>query len=138
MRRALIVLALLLGAPGTASAATEITFGAKPATPRYGTEVVFSGVVTTNGAPVEGEAVDLIADTGSGWTVLGSTATQADGTYAFAMTALTPGAYAAQTQHATSAAYMLTLKPQLSARITGLRYPGSRVLLQPAKTTASS
>jgi hypothetical protein len=130
VRRALIVLALLLGGPGTASAATEITFGARPATPRYDTEVVFSGLVTADGIPVGGRAVDLIADTGSGWTILDTTTTEADGTYAFALTALTPGAYAAQTPHATSPAHVLTLRPRLSAWITGPRYPGSRVVIR--------
>jgi L,D-transpeptidase catalytic domain/Putative peptidoglycan binding domain len=130
VRRALFVLALLLGGPGTASAATEITFGSRPAVPKFSAEVVFSGVVTTNGAPAAGEPVDLIADTGSGWTILGSTTTEADGRYAFATSASTPGSYAAQTPGATSAARVLTLKPLLSARITGLRYPGSRLLIR--------
>jgi L,D-transpeptidase catalytic domain/Putative peptidoglycan binding domain len=130
VRRALIVLALLLGAPGTASAATEITFGSHPAVPRYGTEVVFRGVVTTGGAPAVGRSVDLIADTGSGWTVLGSTTTEPDGRYAFAMTAPTPGSYAARTSGATSPAHVLKLRPLLSAKITGLRYPGSRMLIR--------
>jgi hypothetical protein len=130
VRRALIVLVLLLGAPCTASAATQISFAPKPQTPRYGSEVIFSGVVTTDGAPNGGEAVELLADTGGGWTVLGNTTTGANGSYAFAMTAVTPGAYAARTQHATSAARMLVLRPELSAQVIGLRYPGSRVLLR--------
>ena len=124
------MVALLLGGPGTASAATEITFGSDPAAPRFGAEVVFRGVVTTNGAPDGGRSVDLIADTGSGWTILGSTTTAPNGRYAFAMTARTPGVYAAQTSGATSAGHVLRLKPLLSAKITGLRYPGSRVLIR--------
>jgi L,D-transpeptidase catalytic domain/Putative peptidoglycan binding domain len=130
VRRALIVLALFLGGPGTASAATEITFGSHPATPRYGTEVVFRGIVTTDGAPASGRAVDLIANTGSGWTILGSTTTQPNGRYAFATTASAPSAYAARTSGATSPAHVLKLKPLLSARITGPPYPGSRVLIR--------
>jgi L,D-transpeptidase catalytic domain/Putative peptidoglycan binding domain len=130
VRRALIVLALLFGGPGTASAATQITFGSHPAAPRYGTEVVFRGVVTANGSPAAGRSVDLIADTGSGWMILGSTTTKPDGRYAFAMTALTPGSFAAQTSGATSPAHLLKLKPLLSARVTGRPYPGSRMLIR--------
>jgi N-acetylmuramoyl-L-alanine amidase len=130
VRRALIVLALLLGAPGTASAATEITFGADPAVPRYGGNVVFTGVVTKDGAPIGGQPVDLIADTGSGWAVLGSTTTQGDGTYAFALRAKTPGSYAARTPGATSAAAALTLRPRLWSRVAGLPYPGSKLVIR--------
>jgi hypothetical protein len=138
VRRALIVLALLLGAPGTASAATELTFGAHPATPRYGTEVVFSGIVTDAGGPAAGESVQLIYSTdGSTWAALGAPiASGADGSFAFALAARQPGLFAAASGPVTSPAVALTLKPRLSARVTGLRYPGSRVLirgrLQPA------
>jgi L,D-transpeptidase catalytic domain/Putative peptidoglycan binding domain len=140
VRRALLVLVLLLGAPGTASAAAQITFGSHPATPVYGKQVVFSGVVSDNGSPAAGQPVDLLADTGGGWTVLGSTVTQADGSYSFALQALTPGSYAAQTPGATSTAVALTLRPRLSARIAGLAYPGNRLVirgrLRPAKAGA--
>jgi hypothetical protein len=124
------VLALLLGGPGTASAATEITFGSRPTTPRYGATVVFSGVVTKDGAPAGGQQVDLIADTGSGWNLLGSTTTAPGGTYAFSMTARTPGSYAARTSGATSPASVLRLRPRTRPRITGTPYPGSRLLIR--------
>jgi hypothetical protein len=132
VRRALIVLALLLGGPGTASAATEITLGSQPATPRYGSQVVFSGVVTDSGGPASGESVQLIFSAGgSAWSALGSPATSApDGSFSFALPATTPGFYAAAAGPATSPAVALTLRPLLSSRVTGLRYPGSKVLLR--------
>lgn len=137
MRRGLLVLALFLAGPGTASAATQITFAGAPATPRYGAMVTFSGAVTSGGSPAGGQQVDLLADTGSGWVLLGSTATAADGTYAFAMRATAPGSYAAQTSGATSAAVVLTIRPRLGTRFSGLPYPGSpyylRGRLRPAR-----
>jgi hypothetical protein len=132
VRRALIVLALSLGAPGTASAATEVTLGSKPVTPRWGNQVVFSGVVTDSGAPSPGESVQLIysAD-GSTWSAVGGpVASGADGSFAFALTTTTPGFYAAAAGPATSPAVPLTLRPLLTARITGLRYPGSPMLIR--------
>jgi N-acetylmuramoyl-L-alanine amidase len=131
------VLALFLAGPGTASAAAQITFGSAPDTPRYGATVTFRGVVTSGGSPAGGQHVDLLADTGSGWALLGSTTTAANGTYAFAMPATAPGSYAAQTAGATSAAVVLTIRPRLGARFKGLPYPGSpyylRGRLRPAR-----
>jgi hypothetical protein len=138
VRRALIVLALLLGCPGAASAATGITLGSHPTTPRYGNQVVFSGVVTDSGGPAAGESVQLIfSANGSAWSPLGSPATSApDGSFSFALPATAPGFYAAAVGPATSPAVALALRPRLSSRVTGLRYPGSdlrlRGRLQPA------
>jgi hypothetical protein len=130
VRRGLLVLALFLAGPGTASAATQITFGITPATPRFGATATFSGVVTTDGAPAAGEQVDLLANTGAGWSVLGTTSAAANGRFAFAMAATAPGSYAAATQHDTSPAAVLTLRPRLSARIRGFPYPGSPLYLR--------
>jgi hypothetical protein len=138
VRRGLIVAVLLLGAPGTASAATQITFGNQPATPAYEQQVVFSGVVTNNGSPAAGQSVDLLSDTGGGWTVMGSTTTQADGSYAFAMKALTPGSYAAQTPGATSTALTLALRPRLWSQLAGLPYPGNRLVIRGRLRPASA
>jgi L,D-transpeptidase catalytic domain/Putative peptidoglycan binding domain len=121
------VLALFLAGPSTAGAATGITFGVQPATPTYGQTVTFSGVVS-GGSP--GDQVDLIANTGSGWDLVTSTTTAADGSYSFPVAATTPGSYAAQTQGPTSGAVVLVLRPRLTSRVTGLRYPGSKVLLK--------
>jgi hypothetical protein len=139
VRRALLVLALFLAGPGTASAATEISFGVQPHVPRYGTAATFSGTVTTNGAPAAAQEVFLIVDKGSGtWETLGSVQTDADGKFAFVVTAKVPGSYAAATSSpsATSPAVVLKLRPRLTARITGLRYPGLRLLLRGHLTPA--
>lgn len=121
------MLALFLAGPSTASAATGITFGAQPAAPVYGQTVTFSGVVS-GGSP--GGQVDLISNTGSGWDLVTSTTTAGNGSYSFAVAATTPGSYAAQTQGATSAAVVLALRPKLTSRVAGLRYPGAKVLLK--------
>jgi hypothetical protein len=130
-----VVLAFLLAGPGTASAATSVTFGITPTTPVYGSAATFSGAVTPAAG---GEPVDLIANTGSGWGVLGSTTTAANGTYAFSMAATASGSYAAQAPGATSPARVLALRPRLTARIAGLPYPGARLLVRGRLTPATS
>ncbi len=127
MRRGLFVLALLLASPSTASAATQITFGVSPAAPIYGSTATFAGIVT-GGNP--GDQVDLLVDTGSGWSIVASTTTAADGSYSFSVAATTPGSYAAQTQGTPSAAIVLALRPRLTTRVVGLLYPGSKVRLK--------
>jgi hypothetical protein len=131
------VLALLLAGPGTASAATKITFDASRAVPRYGANVTFSGVVSVDGTPTAGRAVDLILNAGSGWQVRGSVAPGAGGRFAFVLPATVPGRYAAQTPSDADPTVMvastpvtLTLRPRLRARIRGLRYPGSPLYLK--------
>jgi hypothetical protein len=121
------VLALFLAGPGTASAATSITFGVNPAVPTYGTAATFSGIVTPAAA---GQAVDLITDTGSGWSILASTTTAADGTYSISQVVTAPGSYAAQTSGATSPAVALSLKPQLTGLVSGLPFLGSSLFLR--------
>jgi hypothetical protein len=139
VRRAFVVLALLLAGPGTASAATNVTFGLAPAQPVYGQTATFRGVVTTNGAAAGGQTVHLIANTGSGtWTDLGTARTASNGTYAFAMSATAPGSYAAQTSGATSPAVVLALRPRLTAKLAGLPYPGSRLLIRGRLTPATA
>jgi hypothetical protein len=127
VRRGLLVLAFLLASPGAASAATSLTFQVAPAVPVYGHTVVFSGQVTPQTA---GEQVDLIADTGSGYGLVASTTTAANGTYSFSRTAKTPGSYAAQAPGATSTAVVLTLRPHLTAHVKGLPYPGLPLYLR--------
>jgi len=121
------VLALFLAGPGTATAATNITFGVNPAVPTYGAAATFSGIVTPAGA---GQAVDLIADTGSGWSILASTTSAADGSYSISQVVTAPGSYAAQTSGATSPAVALSLKPQLTGLISGLPFLGSSLFLR--------
>jgi L,D-transpeptidase-like protein/putative peptidoglycan binding protein len=135
VRRGLVVLALLLAGPGTASAATKITFGVAPAVPVYNSRAVFSGTVTPAAA---GRKVDLIANTGRSWTMLGSATTAANGAYAFSLRVTAPGSYAAQTQGATSPAVALTLRPNLRTVIAGLPYPGAALSLRGHLAPASS
>jgi hypothetical protein len=130
-----VVLAFFLAGSGTASAATSVTFRITPTTPVYGSTATFSGIVTP---AVAGEPVDLLADTGSGWGILGSTTTAADGTYAFSLAATMPGSYAAQAPGETSPAVVLALRPRLRARIVGLPYPGSRLVVRGRVTPATA
>jgi L,D-transpeptidase-like protein/putative peptidoglycan binding protein len=130
-----VVLAFLLAGPGTASAATSVTFGITPAVPGYGSAATFKGAVMP---AIGGESVHLIANTGSGWGIVGSTTTAANGSYAFSMAAKIPGSYAAQAPGATSPAVVLALRPRLKARIVGLPYPGSRLLVRGRLTPATS
>jgi hypothetical protein len=129
------VLALLLASPSAASAATSLTFQVAPAVPIYGHTVVFSGQVTPQTA---GEQVDLIADTGSGYGLVASTTTAADGTYSFSLAAKNPGSYAAQAPGATSAVVVLTLRPRLTGRVRGLPYPGLPLYLRGRMRPASA
>jgi hypothetical protein len=129
VRRAVLVLALFLAGPGTASAATQITFLVHPAVPVYNRAATLSGTVTVNGSPPAGQHVDLIADTGTGWAILASTSTHTDGTYSFSRRLTAPGFYAAQTQGATSPAIQVHLRPRLTATLRGLPYPGAALFL---------
>lgn len=129
------MLALFLAGPGAASAGTNITFGVDPALPTYGTTATFSGTVTPAGA---GKTVDLIADTGSGWSVLASTTTAAAGTYSFSQQVTAPGSYSAQTSGATSPAVVLSIKPSLTAVVSGLQFLGSPVVLRGRLRPASA
>ncbi|HEY3068980.1 MAG TPA: L,D-transpeptidase family protein [Gaiellaceae bacterium] len=135
VRRGLLVLALLLTGTGTASAATQITLVLDPAVPTYGTNATFSGAVTPAAA---GEQVDLLFDTGSGWTTLGSASTAADGTFAFSMPMTTPGSYEVETQGATSPALVVSLKPQITTFVSGLPYLGSTFSLGGRLTPATA
>lgn len=139
MRRALLVLALFFAGPGTASAATAITFGVEPSVPVYNTTATFSGTVTVDGSPAARESVDLIGDTGGGPSVLASTTTKVDGTYAFSGALGAPGTYWAQAQDGTpSAAIAVRLRPRLTGSVRGLPYPGSRLFVRGRLTPAAA
>jgi lipoprotein-anchoring transpeptidase ErfK/SrfK len=122
VRRGLLVLALFLAGSGTASAAT-VTVQASPAIPIYGKTVTFRGQVTP---AVGGQRVELYADLGdgAGYKLLASANTAADGRYAIAVTARSPGSYAARAAGSPSPAIVLRLKPRLTAHVRGLRFPG--------------
>jgi hypothetical protein len=122
------VLALFFAGSSTASAAT-VTIQASPATPVYGRTVTFSGQVTP---AVAGQQVKLFADVGdgAGYTLLASTTTAANGTYAIPFTAKSPGSYATQAGGSPSPAIVLKLKPQMTGHFKGLPYPGLRLYLR--------
>lgn len=130
VRRALLVLALLLGCPGTAAAATEITLSVSPAVPLWGSTATFSGVVTIDGIPADGQPVELWADTGSGWGLLDTTTTAADGAYTFALPAKGPGSYAAKAGGKDSPEVELRIRPRVTLDLAGLPYPGSGLYLR--------
>jgi hypothetical protein len=121
------VLAFLLASPGSAWGATGITFDVAPVHPIYGKPAAFSGAITPAAA---GKNVNLIANTGSGWAIVASTSTKADGTYSLSVPVTAPGSYAAQTIGATSPALVLTLRPRITARVRGFLYPGGTVYLR--------
>jgi hypothetical protein len=135
VRRGLLVLALFFAESSTASAAT-VTIEASPAIPVYGKTVTFSGKVTP---AVAGQRVKLFADMGdgAGYTLLASTTTAADGTYAVSVTARSPGSYATQAAGSPSPAIVLKLKPRMTAHLRGLPYPGLRMYLRGRVTPAA-
>jgi L,D-transpeptidase-like protein/putative peptidoglycan binding protein len=135
VRRGLLVLALLLAGPGTASAATQITLGVNPAVPIYGTSATFSGAITPAAA---GQNVELWADTGSGPTLVQNATTAGDGSYAFSLQMNGAGTFIARTSGAESPAVAVTLKPRLTSFVYGLPYVGSRFLLRGRLTPAAA
>jgi hypothetical protein len=120
VRRALVVAFLALAAPAAAGAA--IPFSAQPSTPRYGTQVTLSGT----SAP--GELVELFYNGAS--TGLTTTANGTTGSFGFSFPATQPGAYHVQTATGISDPIDLKLKPILTRRIAGLRYPGNRLVMK--------
>ena len=122
MRRALIVFLLVLSAPAPASAA--ISLSAQPATPHYGADVTLSGSAGVGGA---GDTVELFLD-GSGTGV--TTVADGSGNYGFTFPATQPGSYHVETQHDTSPAIDLTIRPLLARHLAGLPYPGNRLVLR--------
>ncbi len=127
MRRALIVVLLALAAPAPATA--TIPFTAQPATPRYGTNVTLSGTASP------GDFVQLFYN----GTPAGSPVTaDGSGNFAFAFAATQPGAYHVETASDVSDPIDLVLRPVLTRRMAGLRYPGNRLVLKGRLRPASA
>jgi hypothetical protein len=120
VRRALIVVLLALLAP--APAAATISLVAKPATPRYGANVTLSGTAAPsdvvqlffNGSPT-GATANADATTGE---------------FGFEFPATQPGAYYVETASDSSGPVDLKLRPILTRRMAGLRYPANRLVLR--------
>ena len=127
MRRALVVLLLVLSAPAPATAA--ITLNAHPATPRYGVDVTLSGTAAPN------DTVELFFNGRS----TGSTVhAGSDGEFGFVFAARQPGSYHVETAGDTSPPVVLTIRPLLTRRRTGLPYPGNRLRLKGRLRPASA
>ena len=121
MRRALlVVLFFVLAAPATAGA--TIPFAAHPSTPRYGSQVTLSGTAEP------GEVVELFYNGAS--TGLTANADATTGEFGFAFPAIQPGAYRVETAGDVSDPIDMRLKPILTRRMDGLRYPGNRLVLK--------
>ena len=128
MRRALIVVLLALAAP--APAAATIPFTAQPATPRYGANVSLEGTAAPGGSVqlfYNGTATGVFAN-----------ADAATGEFAFKLPATQPGAYHVETGSDVSDPVDLVLRPILTRRMAGLRYPGNRLVLKGRLQPASA
>ena len=128
MHRALVVAFVVLAAPATAGA--TIPFAAHPSAPRYGSQVTLSGTA----AP--GDVVELFFNGAS----TGQTA-HADpttGEFGFAFPAIQAGAYHVETPGDISDPVDLKLKPILTRRMAGLRFPGNRLVLKGRLRPASA
>jgi hypothetical protein len=127
VRRALVVVLLALAAPATAGATIPLV--AHPAAPRYGTQV------TLTGTALPGDSVQLFYnDTPAGSPVIAD----GSGNFGFAFAATQPGAYRVETATDASDPLDLKLRPILTRRMTGLRYPGSRLFLKGRLQPASA
>jgi hypothetical protein len=127
VRRTLVVLVLALTCPAPAVAA--ITLTAHPATPRYGANVSISGTT----AP--GDTVELFFNgSPTGMTV----PADSNGDFGFVFSATQPGAYHVETASEASAPIDLKLRPILTRREAGLRYPGNRLVLKGRLRPASA
>ena len=128
MRRALIVVLLALAAP--APAAATIPFSAQPATPRYGANV------SREGTAGPGDSVRLLESVAATGASPNTDATS--GEFAFTFPATQPGAYHVETASDASDPIDLVLRPVLTRRVAGLRYPGNRLVLKGRLQPASA
>jgi len=120
VRRALVVLVLLLTTPAPAAAAIGLT--AQPSVPRYGASVTLSGTA------LPGDTVELFFNsTATGVSVSADPST---GDFAFQFPATQPGSYHVETATDASAPIVLKIRPLLGSRIAGLPYPGNRLVLK--------
>jgi hypothetical protein len=123
VRRGLVVLVFALLSPAPAGAAT-LTLDHAPRIPRYGAEVTFSG---TGASP--GETIRLFID---GSFIAGQrVVADGSGNYTLpALPAVQPGDYEARGSGGETSTSSLKLRPILTRRMAGLRYPGNRLVLK--------
>ncbi len=117
---------LAVAAPAPAQAPPAVTLKAAPAAPSFGTPVRLTGTVTPPAAqpvsvtlqPPGGAPRELVAGT-----------SRPDGTFRLTAKAVVPGQLVARAGPAASAPVSLALRPALSARWSGTRLPGGRIVL---------
>jgi N-acetylmuramoyl-L-alanine amidase len=125
--RALVVGLVALAFAGGADAAT-LTLGVSAAPVRYGHQATFAGALS----PVQSGVPVGIYSTANG-RLVGSTATQADGTYSVSLAVWRGGQYTALAQltpstSAVSPPAALRMIPRLTARVAGRRVVGARLV----------
>jgi len=125
VRWALVVLAVLLGAPAQAATAGVTLAADRPIVP-YRETVRLAGRVDP---PVAGQAVELLVQTGTGLAPVGAAPAAADGTFAFSLAMSAPAAFVARSAGADSAPVVVGLRPLLRVQLSGSRYLGGRLLL---------
>ncbi len=132
---AAILAALTVAGPAVAQAPPTVTLEASPSTPGYGKPVRLTGAVTPPLAqpvsitvqPPGGAPQELVAGT-----------TRPDGTFLLKAKAVVPGQLVAHAGPAASAPVQLTLRPRLTARWSGTRLPGGRIVLKGRITPAAA
>jgi peptidoglycan hydrolase-like protein with peptidoglycan-binding domain len=125
VRRAFVVLAVLLGAPAQAATA-GVTLGAdRPIVP-YGGKVMLVGQVDL---PVAGQAVELLVQTEAGLAPVGAAPAAADGTFSFSLALSAPAAFVARSAGVDSAPVIVGVRPLLRVRLQGSRELGGRLVL---------
>jgi lipoprotein-anchoring transpeptidase ErfK/SrfK len=125
VRRAIVVLAVFLGAPAQAATA-GVTLGAdRPIVP-YGETVTLVGQVDP---PVAGQTVDLLVQTEAGLAPVGAAPAAADGTFSFSLVVNAPAAFVARSAGVDSAPVVVGVRPLLRVRLSGSRSLGGRLLL---------
>jgi peptidoglycan hydrolase-like protein with peptidoglycan-binding domain len=123
--RAVIVLAVLLGAPAQAATA-GITLAPDRAIVPYGGTVKLVGGVDP---PVAGQAVELLVQTEAGLAPAGAAPTAADGTFSFSLPVSAPAAFVARSAGVDSAPVVVGVRPLLRVRLSGSRSLGGRLVL---------
>jgi L,D-transpeptidase-like protein/putative peptidoglycan binding protein len=129
MLRTGIVLALFVASSGRALAADVVTLSSHPTPVRYGGRVALSGAISPS---VAGERVGIYAQTGSGWSLVASTTTNAAGTFSHPVTVKAPQVFLAQGANAAgtpvnSAPVSVRVRPRLVTRLRGSRWIGERL-----------
>jgi len=128
--------ALVVAGPAAAQAPPPtVTLRASPSTAGYGKPVRLTGAVT----PPAAQPVSItVQPPGGAPRHLVASTTRADGTFRLTAKASLPGDLVAHAGPATSAPVALALRPRLTARWSGTRLPGGRIVLTARLTPAAA